>query len=115
MSKIDMEKVHFATKIIHAGQAPDPVYGALATPIYQTSTFCFETVEDVAKRNDREIPGFMYSRSGNPTNRTLELKIAALEGGEDCVVTASGMGAIGSVMVGLLSAGDHVVCGHSVY
>lgn len=114
MSKIDFDKVDFTTKVIHAGQLPD-AHGALATPIYQTSTFCFETVEEGMGKFNKSIPGFVYTRGGNPTTRTLELKMAAVEGGEDCVATASGMGAVGSVMVAFLRTGDHVICGDPVY
>ena len=98
MSKTDWNNVDFETMIIHAGQEHDPVYGTLATPIYQTSTFCFETVEEGAAKFAKERPGFIYTRSGNPTTRALELKCAAMEGGEDAIATASGMGAIGSVI-----------------
>lgn len=115
MSKIDLEKVGFGTLAIHAGQEPDALYGALATPIYQTSTFCFETVEKGSQIFSGEIPGFAYSRGGNPTIATLERKVAALECGEGCVATASGMGAVGSVFVALLEAGDHVISGECVY
>lgn len=115
MSKIDLENVGFGTLAIHAGQEPDSAYGSLATPIYQTSTFCFETVEQGTQIFDGEILGYAYSRGGNPTNATLENKLAALEGGEACVATASGMGAIGSVFVGLLQAGDHVISGECIY
>lgn len=115
MSKIDLNKVGFNTKVIHAGQGMDPGTGALSTPIYQTSTFCFETVEEGMAKFSKQIPGYVYSRGGNPTNRALELKIAAIEKAEDCVCTASGMGAIGAVMVGLLRTGDHVLCDDTVY
>lgn len=115
MSKIDYEKVSFGTLSIHAGQEPDPAYGALATPIYQTSTFCFETVEHGSQVFSGEIPGYAYSRGGNPTTASLEQKVAALEGGEACVAASSGMGAVGSVFVGLLQAGDHVISGECVY
>lgn len=115
MSKIDFGKVGFNTKVIHAGQSIDPATGALATPIYQTSTFCFETVEEGTAKFNKTLPGFVYTRGGNPTTRALELKVAAIEGGEDCVATASGMGAVGAVMVALLRTGDHVICGDTVY
>lgn len=115
MSKINFENVGFGTTAIHAGQEPDGLYGALATPIYQTSTFCFETVEEGQKIFAGEAPGYVYSRSKNPTTAALEKKVAMLEGGEACVATSSGMGAIGSVFVGLLQAGDHVVSGDCVY
>jgi len=115
MSKIDLSKVGFETKLIHAGEAPNKEFGALTTPIYQTSTFCFETVEEGQAKIDKKIPGHFYSRTSNPTNRVLELKMAALEGGEDAVATASGLGAIGSVIVAFLRMGDHVVCGECLY
>lgn len=115
MSEIDFENVGFGTLAIHAGQEPDKLYGALATPIYQTSTFCFDTVEEGTAKFAGEISGFCYSRGGNPTTVALEKKIAMLEGGEACISTASGMGAVGGVMLGLLKAGDHVICGECVY
>ena len=115
MSKINFDEVNFETMAIHAGQEPDKLTGALSTPIYQTSTFCFETVEEGAGKFSGAIPGYKYSRGGNPTNRALEVKLAVLEGGEDAVVTASGMGAVGSTMVGLLKHGDHVVSGDVLY
>lgn len=115
MSKIDFDKVGFSTLAIHAGQSPDKSTGALSTPIYQTSTFCFETVEEGAAKFNKELPGFVYSRGGNPTTQALEEKMAAIESGEACVATASGMGAVGAIMVALLHTGDHVICGEPVY
>lgn len=115
MSTIDFENAGFGTLAIHGGQEPDKLHGALATPIYQTSTFCFGSVEEGTAKFGGEIPGFCYTRGGNPTTVTLEKKIAMLEGGEACITTASGMGAVGGVMLGLLGAGDHVICGECVY
>ena len=117
MSKIDFSNVDFETLIVHAGQEHDPAYGALATPIYQTSTFCFDTVEEGAAKFAKQIPGYhpVYSRSGNPTTRAFELKCAAMEGGEDAVATASGMGAVGSIMLAFLKTGDHIIFDNSVY
>lgn len=115
MAKYDISKLKFETKVIHAGQSPEKLYGALATPIYQTSTFCFENVEEGSKKFAKEIEGYVYTRGGNPTNRALELKAAAIEEGEECVATASGMGAIGAVMVAFLKTGDHIICGDVVY
>ena len=115
MSKFNYDEVGFGTLAIHAGQEPEAPYRSLATPIYQTSTFCFDSVEQGTRIFCGEEKGFAYSRSGNPTTAALERKIAALEGGEACVATASGMGAIGSVLVGLLKAGDHVVAGECLY
>ena len=115
MSKIDLKNVDFETLIIHAGQEPDKAYGSLATPIYQTSTFCFETVEEGAAKFANQIPCFVYSRGGNPTTRAFELKCAAMEGGEDAVAAASGMGAVGSVMTAFLHPGDHAIFDTAVY
>lgn len=115
MSKIDLQKAGFGTAAIHAGQEPDPLYGALTTPIYQTSTFCFGSVEEGSKKFGREIPGFVYSRAGNPTTAAFEKKLSFLEGGEACVATSSGMGAVGSVLVALLKAGDHIISGDCIY
>ena len=115
MSKIDLKNVDFETLIIHAGQEPDKAYGSLATPIYQTSTFCFETVEEGAAKFANQIPGFVYSRGGNPTTRAFELKCAAMEGGENAVAAASGMGAVGSVMTAFLHPGDHAIFDTAVY
>lgn len=115
MDKLNLQQVGFGTKAIHAGQAPDGAYGSLATPIYQTSTFCFENIEQGMARFKGELPGYAYTRGGNPTTAALEQKIACLEGGEACVAAASGMGAVGGVMVGLLKAGDHVISGECIY
>ena len=117
MSKINMSSVDFETMIIHAGQEHDSAYGALATPIYQTSTFCFDTVEDGAAKFAKQVPGYhpVYSRSGNPTTRAFELKCACMEGGEDAVAMASGMGAVGSVVLAFLKPGDHAIFDDSVY
>lgn len=100
---------------IHAGVCADSKTGALTTPIYQTSTFCFESAEDGAKKFAGEKEGYLYTRASNPTTRALEIKIATLEGAEDALATASGMGAIGSVMTTFLKTGDHVICDNIVY
>ena len=115
MGNANWNEKDFATKVIHAGQGPEKLTGALATPIFQTSTFCFDTVEEGAAKFEGLQEGYVYCRGGNPTTRALEIKCATIEGGEDCVATASGMGAIGSIMVGLLRTGDHIVCSDTVY
>lgn len=115
MSKIDLDHVDFETLIVHAGQEPDPAWGSLATPIYQTSTFCFDSVEEGAAKFAGETPGFVYSRGGTPTTRAFEMKCAAMEGGEDAVATASGMGAVGAVVTSFLRAGDHAIFDTSIY
>lgn len=110
-----LSKAGFETLMIHAGEERDKEFGCLTTPIYQTSTFCFDSVEEGQGKIAKTIPGFYYSRTSNPTNRVLEKKIAVLEGGEDAVATASGMGAIGCVMVAFLKTGDHIVSGECLY
>lgn len=115
MSSIDMNVVHFDTQAIHAGYRRDSDYGALATPIYQTSTFTFTSADHAMGVFSGQIPGYDYTRAGNPTVRVFEEKIAQLEGGEDAVATSSGMGAISSALLGLLRMGDHIVCGNTVY
>lgn len=115
MKEFNLENAGMDTMFIHAGQHRDKEFGALATPIYQTSTFCYETVEEGQKKIMKEIPGYYYSRSGNPTNSVLEEKIAAIEGAEAAVSTGSGLGAISCVLTACLRTGDHVVCGECVY
>ncbi|MCZ6531497.1 MAG: cystathionine gamma-synthase, partial [SAR324 cluster bacterium] len=96
----------FATKAIHAGQEPDPVTGAIMTPIYQSSTFV-QAAPGVHK-------GYEYARTGNPTRTALEANLAALEGGRFGLCFASGMGAMDAV-VRMLNAGDHVVACDDLY
>ena len=96
----------FATRAIHAGQAPDPTTGAIMPPIYQTSTY----VQDGLGRHR----GFEYARTRNPTRDALERNVAALEGGRHGLAWASGLAATDAILK-LLSAGDHVVCGENVY
>lgn len=115
MSNMDMNKIRFDTKAIHAGYHRDAECGALATPIFQTSTFTFTSADHAMGVFSGEIPGYDYTRAGNPTVRVFEEKIAALEGGEDAVATSSGMGAISSVLLGVLKSGDHLVCGNTIY
>jgi cystathionine beta-lyase/cystathionine gamma-synthase len=99
----------FRTKQVHAGVSPDPVTGAILTPIHQSTTFVQESVDEYMGR------GFSYSRAGNPTVRALEEKLTALEGGVDSTAYASGMAASVAVFLGLLQEGDHVVVADVVY
>ncbi len=96
----------FSTRAIHAGQAPDPLTGAIIPPLYLTSTYALEDVD--------KTKGFLYSRVGNPTRKALETNLAALEGGTAALAFASGMAAINAVMT-LLNAGDHVICQDNLY
>ena len=103
------------TLAIHGGPRPDPTYGAVSVPIYQTSTFSFRNADEGAARFAGRDAGFKYTRLGNPTTRALEQCIAEMEGGYDALGTATGMAAISTVFLTLLKPGDHVVGSTSVY
>ncbi|MHB1223676.1 MAG: cystathionine gamma-synthase [Gemmatimonadaceae bacterium] len=96
----------FATRAIHAGQRPDPLSGAIMTPVYLTSTY----VQDAVGQHK----GYEYARGRNPTREALERNVASLEGGRHGFAFSSGMGCLDSVMK-LFQAGDHIVCGENVY
>jgi cystathionine gamma-synthase len=98
--------VRFETQAIHVGQDPDPAYGAVSVPIYQTSTFA---QEEVGRHR-----GYDYARTGNPTRTALETVVAALEGGHGALAFASGMAAE-ATFFHLLGPGDHVLIGDDVY
>lgn len=115
MSHDTQHRWNIDTECIHAGTEPDPVYGAVAPPIYQTSTFVFKTPEEGAARFAGTDPGYIYTRMGNPTIAMLETNVATLEEGTAALATSSGMSAVSTVFFALLSAGDHVVCSSSVY
>lgn len=107
--------VGLGTKAIHAGNVKDEQYGALTTPIYQTSTFVFDSCEQGGRRFAGAEAGYIYTRLGNPTVSVLENKVAALEGGEACVAAASGMGAISSALWTIAGAGKHIVADGTLY
>jgi cystathionine beta-lyase/cystathionine gamma-synthase len=98
--------LRFATRAVHAGQTPDPLAGAVMTPIYQTSTY----VQEGLGRNK----GYEYARTRNPTREALERNVAALEGARHGFAFGSGLAALDTLLK-LLSEGDHVVCGENVY
>lgn len=99
----------FRTRQIHAGVTPDPQTGSILTPIYQTTTYVQPSVDKYLSK------GFTYSRSGNPTVKALELKLADLEGGVDCACFGTGMGAVQAVMLAFLNAGAHAVISDVAY
>ncbi|HET9425824.1 MAG TPA: cystathionine gamma-synthase [Gemmatimonadaceae bacterium] len=101
----DLESA-FATRAIHAGQRPEPLAGAIMTPVYLTSTY--------VQTGLGENKGYEYARGKNPTREALERNVAALEGARHGFAFSSGMGCLDSIMK-LFSAGDHIVCGESVY
>jgi methionine-gamma-lyase len=106
---------HAETLCIHAGKTYDRQFGSLATPLYQTSTFVFDSAEQGAARFAGEAEGFIYTRLGNPTTRELELKVAALEGMADGAATATGMGAVAAATLAFLQQGDHMIASKAIY
>ena len=109
-----MKKCGLGTTAIHAGTLKN-LYGTLAMPIYQTSTFIFDSAEQGGTRFALEEAGYIYTRLGNPTTTVLENKIAALEEGEAGIAMSSGMGAISSTLWTVLKAGDHIVTDKTLY
>jgi len=105
----------FETLSLHAGQHPDPVTGARAVPIYQTTSYVFQDSDHAAALFNLERAGHIYTRISNPTIAVLEERLAALEGGVGVVATASGMAAMHLAIATLLSAGDHIVASSSLY
>lgn len=114
MDNNQLKKMGFASKAIHGGYHKNE-HGALATPIYQTSTFIFDSCEQGGRRFALEEGGYIYSRLGNPTNTQLEEKMALLEEGEACISTSSGMGAITSCFWSIVQAGDHIIAAEAIY
>ncbi|HLR59229.1 MAG TPA: methionine gamma-lyase [Pseudogracilibacillus sp.] len=110
-----MSKKHFATNAIHEGYADKDHLGSLSTPIFQTSTYEFDSAEHGAACFAGESDGYIYSRLGNPTVRVLEERIASLENAEQGLAFASGMGAISAVLVALTKANDHIVSSTGLY
>lgn len=108
------KKIGIGTTAIHGGAIKNS-YGALAVPIYQTSTFVFDSAEQGGKRFALEEEGYIYSRLGNPTTSILENRVAALEKGEAALATSSGIGAISSTFWTLLKAGDHIITDTTLY
>jgi methionine-gamma-lyase len=104
----------FHTRLVHAGHRPDPT-GAVIVPIYQTSTFAFHDARHGAALFAGADDGYIYTRLGNPTIRTLEDNIAALENGHAAIATSSGMGAVSVLYMALLGQGAHMVSTASVY
>jgi O-acetylhomoserine (thiol)-lyase len=105
----------FETLSVHAGQHPDPVTGARAVPIYQTTSYVFQDADHAAALFNLERAGHIYTRISNPTTAVLEERLAALEGGVGAVCTASGQAAMHLAIVTLLGAGDHIVASASLY
>ncbi|MER0044610.1 MULTISPECIES: O-succinylhomoserine sulfhydrylase [unclassified Pseudomonas] len=110
----DLDGVGFDTLAVRAGQHRTPE-GEHSEALFPTSSYVFRTAGDAAARFAGEVPGNVYSRYTNPTVRAFEERIAAMEGAEQAVATASGMSAILSIVMSLCSAGDHVLVSRSVF
>jgi cystathionine gamma-synthase len=111
---------NFSTQAVHAGEEKRKPYGALTTPIVQTSTYTFENTAEILDFMHRKAAGDLpvrdeYGRYSNPTQSAAERKLAALEGGERALLFASGMCAITTTMAALLSSGDHLVLVNDCY
>jgi len=111
------EKTKFDTLCVHAGEGPDPAYGSHTIPIYQTSTFVFESAEEGASRFSGQKKGYTYARMmpNTPTHAALVEKVASLEGGESGQTFSSGMAAITAVALSLLKKGDQIISTDVVY
>ncbi len=105
----------FDTLALHAGQRPDPEFGARAAPIYQTTSYVFPDTDIAASMFNLERPGHLYSRISNPTVAVLEERLAALEGGVGAICTASGQAALHLAVATLMDAGAHIVASKSIY
>ncbi len=105
----------FDTLSLHAGQQPDPQFGARAQPIYYTTSYTFPDTDHAASLFNMERAGHVYSRISNPTNAALEERISALEGGVGAIATASGQAALHLAIATLMNAGSHIVASRSLY
>lgn len=114
MTKPDSRQYGLNTLAVRAGQVRSPE-GEHSEPVFATSSFVFRNAAEAAARFKGDQPGNIYSRFTNPTVRVFEERLAALEGGERCVATASGMSAILSTCMGLLKSGDHIVSSRSIF
>lgn len=103
------------TLTLHAGQSPDPTTGARAVPIYQTTSYSFDSVDSAAALFNLEEPGHLYSRISNPTVAVLEERLGALENGAGAVCTASGQAALFLAIATLTGAGGHIVASRNIY
>jgi O-succinylhomoserine sulfhydrylase len=112
--KLDLSALHADTLAVRAGIERSQ-FGEHSEALYMTSSFVFNTAAEAAARFSNQTPGNIYSRFTNPTVTMFEQRLAALEGAECCIATASGMSAILSTVMGLLKSGDHVLCAAGVF
>ena len=105
----------FGTKAVHGGEDGGFAFNPASTPIYQTSTFFFGGTREAGDVQEGEKEGFIYTRTGNPTVKAFEDKMALLEGGEAAVAFSSGMGAVSAVLLEVLRPGDEVISSSRIY
>ncbi|MFZ1603844.1 MAG: aminotransferase class I/II-fold pyridoxal phosphate-dependent enzyme, partial [Enterococcus aquimarinus] len=110
-----MTKQHFETIQLHGGQTIDQETGSRSVPLYQTTSFVFDSAEQAANRFNLSDAGNIYTRITNPTTAVLEERLALLEGGVGAVATASGSAAITYAILNIASAGDNIVSSKSIY
>ena len=108
-------KLGFSTLQIHGGQSVDKTTGSRAVPIYQTTSYCFDSVQHGADLFALKTPGNIYARITNPTVAVFEQRVALLEGGVGAVAFSSGMGAITAAILNILQAGDEIVASPAIY
>ncbi|MGG0644769.1 PLP-dependent transferase [Sporosarcina gallistercoris] len=109
------EKIHKDTATVHTGYDSNSHHGSLAVPLYQTSTYEFDTAEQGARRFAGEEGGGIYSRLGNPTVRVLEERMTMLENGAGSLAFGSGMAAVSAILTHLTKTGDHIICSRGIY
>jgi len=107
--------IHYGTLSVRAGQNPEPITGAIAAPIFQTTNYQFRDVADGARKCESIYNGYCYTRVGNPTLTILEEKMAALEGAEEALAFTTGVAAISALLFSQLKQGDHVVVDETSY
>ena len=112
---MDKKNLHKDTIVIHEGYDDREHQGSLAVPLYQTSTFSFETALQGENRFSGVEEGNIYSRLGNPTVRVLEERMTALENGKGALAFGSGMAAVSTILVHLTKSGDHILCSRGIY
>ena len=115
MSKVDLKKLKFSTLCVHGSGGFDPATGAVGKPIYQTSTFAFDSAKAGAEIFLGEREGYVYTRISNPTQNAFEKEMAFLEGGEAALAFGSGMAAISSVVLSFCRSGDNFVASDTLY
>ena len=110
-----MKKYHEKTLEVHAGEMPDPVTGARATPIYHTSSYAFESADKAQKLYALEEEGHIYTRISNPTSEVLEKRVATIENGVGALTQSTGMSAILLSILNIAGNGDEIVSSNNLY